>query len=555
VGDLAAVIRVIARSPTLLRVASAYALFILTEYGVWIAMLVYAYQQGGATTAGLVVVAETVPASVCAPLLATIADRRSPATLLIGGYVVQAVAMAVTAIVLFSGASPYAAYGAAVVASTAVAATRPAQAVLIPGLVHNAMQLTAMNVVIGWIESVGIAVAGAMTGLLLTLGGAGAVFAVCAGFGVIAALLVAFVRARPLAIDDADAAPTSPFADVVAGVRVLVQERRPRLLVIILTLTWIVLGALDVLFVVLALSVLHQGQAVTGYLNMAFGLGSVLAGGLTALLVGRRLGIPILVAGLVMSAGIGLTCLSANVLVAAVLLAFAGMGAAVLEMATRTLLQRAVPSQLLGRIFGVVEGVTMAGLAIGSLYTTLLIHLGGPKAALIGVAAILPVGLAMFGRPLLTLDAHATVPVVEIALLRSLPHFAALPGAALEGLARSLERVDLPPNTVVIREGDRGDRFYAVAKGELEVTLAGRHLSMQQRGDGIGEIALLRNIPRTATVTTVTDVTLFALDGNAFLAAVTGHMGTRVAVDAVTNAHLARGAELKTRYDSESDRP
>jgi Cyclic nucleotide-binding domain len=231
------------------------------------------------------------------------------------------------------------------------------------------------------------------------------------------------------------------------------------------------------------------------------------------------------------------------------------MGAAVLEMATRTLLQRAVPSQLLGRIFGVVEGVTMAGLAIGSLYTTLLIHLGGPKAALIGVAAILPVGLAMFGRPLLTLDAHATVPVVEIALLRSLPHFAALPGAALEGLARSLERVDLPPNTVVIREGDRGDRFYAVAKGELEVTLAGRHLSMQQRGDGIGEIALLRNIPRTATVTTVTDVTLFALDGNAFLAAVTGHMGTRVAVDAVTNAHLARGAELKTRYDSESDRP
>ena len=93
------------------------------------------------------------------------------------------------------------------VASTAVAATRPAQAVLLPALVHGPEQLTAMNVVTGWIESVGIVAAGAIAGALLAVGGAGAVFATCAGLGAGAGLLVATVRTRPLAIADAGRVP------------------------------------------------------------------------------------------------------------------------------------------------------------------------------------------------------------------------------------------------------------------------------------------------------------------------------------------------------------
>jgi len=300
----------------------------------------------------------------------------------------------------------------------------------------------------------------------------------------------------------------------------------------------VVLGALDVLFVILAIDVLHQGQAWAGYLNMAFGIGSVLAGAITVMLVGRRLAPPILIASLLMSVGLGLTALSANAILTAVLLAAVGGANAVLEMATRALLQRTVPAQLLGRIFGVVEGVITAALAVGSLLTTLLIHLGGPTAALIGVAAVLPLGLVLFGRPLLTLDANASVPVVEIALLRSLPHFAPLPGPALEGLARSLECVLLPPATVLMREGEPGDRFYAIADGELDVTIAGAHVSTLKRGDGVGEIALLRHVPRTATVTTVTAVTLYALDSSTFLTAVTGHAGTHAASALVAETRL-----------------
>jgi MFS family permease len=324
-------------------------------------------------------------------------------------------------------------------------------------------------------------------------------------------------------------------------------------LVIVLALAWVVLGALDVLFVVLAIGVLHRGQAWAGYLNMAFGIGSLLAGSVTLMLVGRRLAVPILASGLVMGIGIGLTALSASAFVTAFLLALAGAGSAVLQMATRALLQRAVPAQLLGRIFGVVEGVTMAALAIGSLLTSLLNNLGGPRVALLGVALVLPAGLVVYSRALLTIDADASVPVVEIALLRSLPHFASLPAPALEGLARSLECLQLPAATVLIREGDDGDRFYAIADGEMDVTVAGVHVSTQRRGDGVGEIALLRNVPRTATVTSVTKVTLYALDNQTFLTAVTGHARTHATSTSIAAGRLegdAQHLDPSTRQDA-----
>jgi MFS family permease len=477
----AAILGVVARSRTLLLVAAAFVLFVLTEYAVWIAILVYAYAVGGATTAALVVLAQAAPSSILAPFIATVADRRSPATLLVAGYAVQSLGMGLTAVTLLTGMSPYAVYAGAVLASIGVMATRPAQAVLLPSLVRNTEELTAMNVVTGWVESIAIVAAGALAGVLLAVGGAGLVIAACCGLGIVATLLVASVRTPPLAVDDALDAPPTVLADVAEGLRLLVRERRPRVLVIVLTLSWVVLGALDVLFVILAVTVLHKGQAWTGYLNMAFGVGSVLAGSVTLMLVGRRLAMPILASGLVVGVGIGLTALSANELLTAFLLAVAGAGSAVLQMATRALLQRAVPAQLLGRVFGIVEGVTMAALAVGSLLTSLFDALGGPTAALLGGALLLPAGLAIWGRALLTIDATANVPVVEIALLRSLPHFAALPAPALEGVARSLECIQLPPATVLIREGDIGDRFYAIADGEMDVTVAGVHVNTATR--------------------------------------------------------------------------
>jgi len=191
------VFRSLAGNRALVRLVGGYALFVLTEYAVWIAMLVYAYAHGGATVAGLVALAQLVPAAVFAPVAAAVADRRSPVVPLAGGYLVQAAGMAGAAAAILAGA-PVAAYGAAVLASTAVTTTRPAQSTLIPSICATPDQLTAANVVVGWVEAAGITVAGLLTGLLISLGGPGSVFAAGAGVILVAAALVASLRVTAL---------------------------------------------------------------------------------------------------------------------------------------------------------------------------------------------------------------------------------------------------------------------------------------------------------------------------------------------------------------------
>jgi Cyclic nucleotide-binding domain/Major Facilitator Superfamily len=536
--------RSLAANTALLRVLGGYTLFILTEYSVWIAMLVYAYSRGGATIAGLVALAQLVPAAVLAPVAAAVADRRSPVVLLAGGYVVQAAAMAATAAAVIAGA-PLAAYAAAVVASTAVTTTRPAQSTLIPSVAATPDQLTAANVAAGWLEAAGIAMAGLLTGVVISLGGVAAVFAVCAGLGVVAALLVAWLRVPALA-SPGERSPGERVPAVLADVAecLLLTVRRPRLrlMLALLTAEAAVVGALDLLFVILAINVLGRSQAWAGYLNLAYGVGALLAATVSAMLVGRRLGGPILVAALVLSGALAALGFGLGLAGTVALLTVAGASRALLDVASRTLLQRSVPARLLGRVFGVLEGLTMAGLAVGALLVPLLVYLGGSRLALLGVAAVLPLAAVAGGRELFGLDAGARVPVVEIALLRSLPLFAELPAPAIEGLAAALAPVHAPAGTVLIRQGDPGDAYYAIAAGQLDVVQDGRFLRRCGRGDGVGEIALLRTIPRTATVTAHTAATVYALSREPFLTAVCGHAATQRQADRIADARLAAGA-------------
>ncbi len=295
---------------------------------------------------------------------------------------------------------------------------------------------------------------------------------------------------------------------------------------------------------------LGRSQAWAGYLAFGFGVGAVLAATGSAVLVGRRLGGPILGAALMFSGALAALASGVGLAGTVALLALAGAGHSLLAVAARTLLQRSVPAQLIGRVFGVLEGFMMAGLALGALLVPALVHVGGSRLAVLGVAAVLPLAAVAGGRAVFGLDAQTPVPVVEIALLRSLPLFAELPAPAIEGLAAALTPVQLRAGAVLIRQGDTGDAYYAIAAGELDAVQDGQLLRRCGRGEGVGEIALLRAIPRTATVVAHTAATVYELNREPFLTAVLGHAPTLRQADRIADARLATGAPPGNRDSS-----
>jgi MFS family permease len=535
------VVAAVARDPGLARIELAFVGFNMAESATWIAILVYAYRLGGAGAAGLVAFVQLVPSGFVAPFAAFAGDRFRRDRVLLAGYVVQAAALASTAVALYADAPVALTILLATLACAAFTVTRPIQAAILPSITHTAEDLTAANAVSGLAGNVGLFLGPLLAGILLGRSQPGDVFAGFAVVSLVGAILVTRLRIDPEALT---ARRTVDAGDVVreslGGFAVLRRERPVLLLVLVMSAGAVVMGALDVLFVAVAVDLLRQGAAWAGFLGAAFGLGGIVGALGTVILVGRRRLTPSLAGGGLLL-GIPITGIGLVPLVATTpfLFAVGGVGSSVASVAGQTLLQRIAPEASLARVFGILEGLAMFALALGSVGSAAIVAAVGITGALVATGLFVPFALALAWLPLRALDRHARAPDAEaLALLRRMSIFAPLSAPAMERIMANLASLEVPAGHVLIREGDEGDRFYVIVEGTVAVSQGGRHIADRAAGDHLGEIALLRDVPRTATVTATTPLRLLALDRAPFLEAVTGHPQSRARAEAVVEERL-----------------
>jgi hypothetical protein len=299
----------------------------------------------------------------------------------------------------------------------------------------------------------------------------------------------------------------------------------------------IVAGAMGVLVVVSALRLLDLGSGGVGWLYSACGIGGVVGAGVAMALVGRQRlagdfgvglllwGMPFLILGLV-----------PNTVVALLVLGLLGIGNTLVDVSAMTLLQRNAPEEARARVFGVLQSALAGTIGLGAILAPILIGTIGIRAALVVTGCFLPILAGLLWRRLAALD--VAVDTVHVALLEGIPIFAPLPGPVLERLAASLAPMQIDAGETLFRAGDHGDRFYVVESGDLAVELASGE-KVEGPGGWVGEIALLRDVPRTATVRARTDATLLALERDEFLAAVTGHAPAQEAASELVSERLA----------------
>jgi predicted MFS family arabinose efflux permease len=512
--------------------------------GVWmyaIALFVYAFDVGGAAGVGLVALIRYVPAALASPFTALLGDRYPRVRVMLVSDLVRVATLSAAALTIYLDGPPALVFGLAAVASVTSTAFGPAKKAVLPSLARSPEELTASNVVTSTIDSVAVFAGPALGGLLLAATSAEAVFLVTALALLWSALLIMRMeggREAPELGDDRRGARAIP-RELAAGFVVAAREPSVRLILLLTSAQTFVFGVLTVLIVVLALELLAIGEIGVGFLNSALGLGG-LAGSLAAFaLIGRRRLAPAFMVGI---AAWGLPLVAVGLwpatLLALALFAVIGAANTIVDVAGITLLQRAAHERVLARVFGVLEGLFLPTIALGGAAPPLLIALLGRRGALVAAGLLLPALALLAWRPLVRVEAAAAAPGRQLDLLRALPMFAPLPVQTLERLAAALEPVHLRAGEAVFRQGDPGDRFYVVASGTVDVDVDGEPRPPLGAGECFGEIALLRDVPRTATVAAATDVELYALDRDEFIAAVTGHPESARAADRVVGERL-----------------
>lgn len=530
------------RNANLRRLLVAQTGSLLGHWGFTVALGVWAFAEGGVELVGIAAFVRIAPASVAAPIAGVLADRFARERVLLVTDLSRAVLLAIITMAVATDASAAAVLVPLAAASVLHSAFLPAKSALLPTLTRSPEELTAANAVSSTIESLGMFAGPGIGALILLISSPAAVFALSAVLLLWSAAFVARISAPPRAESQATAAASGIRAELVTGFKAVGEDGRLRLLLGLLAVQTLICGAMNVLIVVVALDLLGRDDSWAGYLMAAFGIGGMLGGLVGASLVGvRRLTTPLLLGLVLWGAPLALIGVAPAAAVALLALLLMGVANTVFDVAAFTLLQRAVPDAILARVFGILSMLVMAAIAFGGLVTPLLVSLLGIEATLIASGLLLPITAALAWPAVRRIDAAAEAPSDGLRLLGELPIFAPLGTTAREQLASKLEPYALPAGAVVFAQGDAGDRYYVIASGEVDITVDGERMTRLGPGEGFGEIALLRDTPRTATARAVTRCELVGLERDDFVSAVTGHPASAEAADGIIGARLGRG--------------
>jgi MFS family permease len=532
-------LRTVLAARALRRSLLAYLLFNTAEWAVWVAILVYAYQSGGTAAAAAASLIQLLPAAAVAPLAAMMGYRILGERALPWIYCIQSAMMALT-VLLFAANSglPVILIGAALVSVT-MSLTRPVYLAVLPAFAATPSQLTAANSVSTMVESVAVLLGPAVAAGIMHVAGSPLVFGVFAVVQLLAALLVR-QPAPPKGGEAGDMRPRLSLSDWTDSLIELRAQPHGILLLSYVAVSYLLVGMSEVLAVVLAFEILLLGPAGPGVLISAIGFGGVAGAGVSILLAGRRR-VGAALAGSLLLAGVSfaLAGLTSHLLPTVLLLAAAGAGKSFLDVAARTLLQRSVAEDVLTRVFGLQEGLMLLAMAIGAVMVPLMVTVAGSRGAFVVAGLMLPLLAALTWRRLVSIDAEAAPPSRSLKLLLRLPMFGHLPVPVVERLARHCVPAEFGAGEPVIRQGDQAEHFFVVESGQLAVMVDGRPRPSLGPGDAFGEIALMRAVQRTASVTADTGVRLWILDRETFLAAIAGSRRAEMVAERIADTRLA----------------
>jgi MFS family permease len=519
------------------RVLAAYFLFDFIEFAAWLAVILFCYERGGPGLAGLAAVVQLVPAAILAPMLASVGDSmpRGRALVLVHGCV--ATACGLTLVALAVGAPVVVVLVASTAVTTTLATVRPVHFASLPQLASTPEELVSANVLSSVADGLMRFVGPVVTGFAVALYGAWIVLLATMLCGLAASILcIGLGLAGPSPDDEPEG-----WLSALEGLVALRGDWGSLALLLVLTVDFLIAGALDVLGVSFSTSVLGGGTQGAGLIIGAMGIGGLVGAFGSASFARRRILAPIITGGAILEAVavIAVAQLSSlpSVMVA---LAVGGMGGALTMVTGRTLLQRATDNRILTRVFAVQESTTLLGAATGAILAPVAITRLSPAAAFvpfgIGAALIGLVGLVLIRR----LDARAVVHPLETALLRGVPFLGLLPQYELERLAANSRWLDVTAGAVVVRQGEPGTEFYVVGEGTFDVDIDGAARPRLTAGEGFGEIALLHSVPRTATVIAATAGRLLVVRSEDFLAAVTGSEDGHALAREIASSRVAR---------------